>query len=270
MSQHKVTGASRVIGLIGHPIHSARSPQLVNDLLMERDLFGPYLFVPLAVTPAQLATVIAGLRPIENFAGALVTMPFKQAILPLLDQISPAAQIVGAVNALRRHADGTLEGEILDGVGFVAGLRAAGLDVKDQRCLVYGSGGAASAIVCALAEHGATLIDIQNRTPERAVALAAKVISHWPFSQVRPAPSSTQHYDLVINATSLGMADDDPVPIPLEVIMRADVVADIIVTRDMTPLLTLAHQHGKTIHTGLPMLQGQLDLFIDFIGVDQA
>ena len=267
MSELKITGATRIIGLIGNPVAQARSPILINQALHDRHLLGLSLFLPFSVSPAQLGSFVQGLRGLENFDGALVTMPFKQTILPLLDRISDAAQIVGAVNAIRRHADGTLEGDVLDGVGFVAGLNSAGYDLKDKTCLVYGSGGAASAIVCALAEQGVALIDIQNRTPQRAADLVTKVSAHWPFTQVRPEQSPTQAYDFVINATSLGMAEDDPLPIPVDVIERAQVVADIVVTREMTPLLIQAKDQGKAIHPGLPMLEGQLALFLDFVGI---
>ncbi len=266
MSESGITGTTRIIGLIGNPISSARSPLLVNALLQQRGLFGALVFVPFAFAPAGLASWVGSLRQLDNFAGALVTMPFKQAILPLLDQVSAAARIAGAVNAVRRLDNGRLEGDILDGLGFVRGLQASGYAIAQQRFLVYGCGGAASAIVCALAQEGAARIDIQNRTFAHAVELVRRVQAEWPLVALQPSMSASASYDVVINATSLGMQDSDPLPIQLDVIQKTRLVADIVITRDMTPLLLLAQSHGIAIQRGLPMLTGQLDLFLEFVG----
>src|SRR5262245_63539607 len=127
------------------------------------------------VPPGGLASLVAGVRAIGNFRGAIVTMPHKATIVPMLDEVEPAARQVGACNTVRRGADGRLTGMMFDGEGLVAGLRAAGGDVRGRRVFLAGAGGAAAAIAFAVAAHGATALAIWNRTVANAEALAARV-----------------------------------------------------------------------------------------------
>jgi len=265
MSTGALSGKTRFMGILGDPLEQARSPALANARLVEQGLWGQAVLIPMQVAAGELPAVLAGLRPVQNFLGAIVTMPHKQAVLPLLDSISVAASVVGAVNVLRRDAAGRLHGDVFDGEGFVAGLAQAGHGVAGRRCLLLGSGGAASAIACALAAHGAAAIDIVNRNQTKAELLAGRVRGHWPATAVACPALPGAAYDLVINGTSLGMREGDPLPVSEAVIATAGLVAEVVVTREWTPLLLAAQAQGRPVHAGLHMLTAQMELLLGFM-----
>jgi shikimate dehydrogenase len=266
-----ITGATKILGLIADPVVQARSPAMANALLAERDRFGPFVFLPLEVAAAGLADVVAAVRRIENFAGAVVSLPHKTAIVPLLDELTPEARVVGAVNVIRRSAGGRLTGTILDGEGFVAGLRSGGYEVARARCLLVGAGGAASAIAFALARHGVESLVIANRTVDKATVLAKRVSEAFPAVVTRGTTvedAENESYDFAINATSVGMKPNNELSIPPAIVEKSRMVADCVVSPEMTPLLELAKRRDRTIHTGVPMLAAQMDLMLRFMGVE--
>lgn len=265
-----VSGATRILGLVADPVVQARSPAMATALLRRHGRFGAFVLVPMETPAGALGDVVVGLRRIGNFAGAIVSMPHKTAIAPLLDELTPAAQQVGAVNVVRRAHDGRLVGTVLDGEGFVAGLAAAGHVVARRRCLLAGAGGAAAAIAVALAEHGAAALTIVNRTVAKAEALAVRVRAAHPGVVVEAVGAADEHrdWDLAINATSLGMRPDDAVPFSDAVLAHVAVVAECVVAPETTRLLARARELGRTIHGGLPMLRAQMELMLRFMGVD--
>ena len=262
-----VTGRTRLLALIADPVVQARSPAMANALLEERGQAGAFVLVPMQVPAAALAEVVAALRRVGNFAGAIVSMPHKSAIVPLLDDLTPAAAMVGAVNVVRRADDGRLVGTVMDGDGFVAGLRAAGRDVRGAACLLAGAGGAASAIAFALAENGCASLAIVNRTIARATDLAARVQTAFPHAAVRVGDLSDARYDIAINGTSLGMTAGDELPMSRDVVERSALVAECVLAPEVTDLLKLAAASGRAIHAGVPMLEGQMRLILEFLGV---
>ena len=141
---------------------------------------GEVVLVPMHVGADGLADCVAALRHVRNFGGAIVSMPHKTAIVDLLDDLTPEARLVGAVNVIQRRADGRLVGTILDGEGFVGGLARAGHRVAGAHCLLAGAGGAASAVAFALAKHGCASLRIVNRTRSKADELAARVGRAFP------------------------------------------------------------------------------------------
>jgi shikimate dehydrogenase len=241
---------------------------MANALLEARGRHGAFVLVPLQVPADALEAVVGALRRIGNFAGALVSMPHKSAIVPLVDELTPEAALVGAVNVVRRAPDGRLHGTIMDGEGFVAGLRAAKHVVRGAACLLVGAGGAASAIAFALARHGCASLAIVNRTPSRAADLASRVRAAFPATAVRLGDAPDARYYVAINATSLGMHIRDVLPMSRDLVERAALVADCVVAPEMTGLLALAASSGRAIHTGVPMLEAQMSLMLEFMGVE--
>jgi shikimate dehydrogenase len=193
-------------------------------------------------------------------------MPHKSDIVPLLDELSPDAAMVDAVNVVRRAADGRLIGAVMDGEGFVAGLRAAGHEVRGAACLLVGAGGAASAIAFALVRNGCASLTIVNRTVSRAAALAARLRTASPAASVRLADAPALRYDVAINATSLGMKAGDELPMSRDVVARSRLIAECVVAPEMTELLKLGEGMGRPVHTGVPMLEAQMDLILAFMG----
>jgi shikimate dehydrogenase len=241
---------------------------MANTLLEQQGLLGEYVLVPLHASSEDLVQVIAGLRRLQNFAGSIVSMPHKSAIVPLLDEVSPEVDIVGAANVIRREPEGCLVGAVFDGEGFVAGLYSAGHQVSGKTCFIAGAGGAAAAVACALAKHGCVSLTIANRTTEKSRALAARIQRVWPQVQVQIGAPTARRYDIAINATSLGMQPDDALPIPLEIVDRSSLVAECVLAPEMTRLLEVAQTRGRAIHTGIPMLAEQMNLMLRFMGRD--
>jgi shikimate dehydrogenase len=260
-----ITGATKLLALIADPVVQARSPGLVTTILQRRGRFGDFVFVPMQVPDGALGDVVPAIRRIGNFAGAVVSMPHKQAMLPLIDEVLDDGRVAGAVNVIRRDADGRLIGTTLDGEGFVAGLAGAGHGVRGATCVMAGAGGAASAIAFALARHGCAALAIVNRTQAKADALAAQVRAAFPSVDVR-AGNDGRRWDVAVNATSLGMRPGDALPMTRDLLERSSLVAECVVAPEMTPLLALARDLGRPIHPGLPMLTAQLDLLLDFMG----
>jgi shikimate dehydrogenase len=261
-----ISGRTTLLGLIADPIAQARSPGLANTRLAELGRFGDAVLLPLHVGPDGLAPLLAALRRMHNFGGAIVSMPFKIAIVELLDELTAEAELVGAVNVIRREADGRLRGTMLDGEGFVAGLTAAGHRVAGASCLLAGAGGAASAVALALAKHGCASLCILNRTTAKADGLAARVRRAFPRVEVATRTAPETRFDLLINGTSLGMQLDDALPVPEDVVVRTALVAECVAAPEITPLLELARSHGIAIHTGIPMLTAQIDLLLRYMG----
>ncbi|HEV7732376.1 MAG TPA: shikimate dehydrogenase [Candidatus Binatia bacterium] len=260
-----ITGATKVLGLIADPVVQARSPGIANTLLAERGRFGAFALLPLQVPAGALDVVVPALRRIGNFAGAVVSMPHKSAIVPLLDDVLPDGRLVGAVNVFRRDDDGRLTGTTLDGEGFVAGLAAAGHAVRGASCVLVGAGGAGAAIAAALARHGCAALTIVNRTVGKADTLAGVVRTAFPAVRVSVGDGGGA-YDVAVNATSLGMRPGDALPMPRELVARSALVAECVMTTEITPLLELARGMGRPIQTGIPMLSAQMDLLLEFMG----
>lgn len=264
-----ITGTTELLALIADPVVRARTPGLVNEALAARGCDA--VLVALRVPASGLADVVRAWRAIESFRGAVVSMPHKEAIVPLLDALTPDATAVGAVNTVRREPDGRLVGTTLDGEGFVGGLRDAGVVVAGRSFFLAGAGGAAAAIAYALGKHGAARLTLHNRTAARADALAARLTAAWPALQVaRAATPDPAGHDVAINATALGMDPADPPPFPVHGLARDAVVAEVIAAHEETALLRAAAAHGARVHPGRAMLVAQVGLILDFIGMRGA
>ncbi|SFJ73862.1 shikimate dehydrogenase [Bosea sp. OK403] len=224
--------------------------------------------IPIHVQSRDLSTVLDGIRNWKNLAGFIVTVPHKTSIIPLLDEVTEAARIVGAVNAVRRDDGGRLIGHILDGAGFVAGLRQEGISIEGRSVYLAGAGGAASAIAFALAQAGVARLTIANRTLERCSDLVARLrqVHHDVRSEVGSIDPAG--HDIVVNATSMGLKENDPFPLDVARLMPNQIVAEIIMQPEVTPLLAAAAKAGCRTHPGWPMLQCQLKLMADWMGAN--
>lgn len=257
-----ITGRTSLLFILADPVAQARAPMLVNAALAARG--SDAVMVPLRVDLAGLVSVVEALRAMQNLKGAVVSMPNKSALVDLLDEVTPEARQVGACNVIRREPDSRLVGTMFDGEGFVAALRAAGHEVRGKRVFLAGAGGAAAGIAFAVGKHGAAALTIQNRTAPRAAALASRVAATWPRLAVR-AGSDPSGHDLVVNATSLGMKPDDPLPVDVGALAPGMVAAEIVIHPETTSFLAEAAKRGCALHRGLPMLAAQIDLMIEFM-----
>lgn len=181
----EISGNTRLFGILADPIYHVKTPQRMNEHFARIGFDG--VCVPFHARPDNLAEVVAGLRRLENLGGLIVTMPHKAAILALADDATPVARKIGAANVVRREADGRLVAHMLDGEGFVRGLRTNGVAPEGKSAYLAGAGGAANAIGFALVQAGVARLTIANRTPAKAEDLKARILSLHPWPTSRSA-----------------------------------------------------------------------------------
>lgn len=248
--------------VLAHPVDHVRAPSILNDHF---DKIGKdVVTVPLNVHPEDLTVVFDGVRRLRNIIGFGVTIPHKVPALSLVDDATPRARNVGAVNFVKRTAEGKLIGDNMDGIGFVAGLRRMGIDLSGKSVLQIGAGGAGRAIAFAMAEAGISGLSVVNRDERKAHDLAERVATVTGCRTVA-APAASAAYDIIVNATSLGMKEGDPMPVDPSFLRKGAVVADIIMAPPVTRLMAKAKDLGCTVIGGKFMLDEQIDLVTDFL-----
>jgi len=252
-----------VLGIIGDPIAQARSPEVWTGLFRLNGL--DVVCVPMQVAPSRLGAFLEGAKALRNFLGLIVTIPHKAASAAHVATLTERAGRVGAVNVIRLTDGGEWAGDTVDGIGFVAGLRSRGQDPAGRRSLVVGVGGAGTAIAFALAEAGAAEVAVFDVDEERAAEVAARLAATGVSSRVATADAAG--FDLVVNASPLGMSPDDPLPITLDGVDPECIVADVVVYPEMTKLLTAAHERGCFAQPGVHMMDGQITPMAAFLGL---
>lgn len=263
-----ITGATRVFCIIGAPVAPLRSPAFFNALFAKSRTDA--VFVALEIAAADVVRGFDGLRAMRNIAGMVVTMPLKQLILPLVDELMPTARLVGAVNTIRREADGRLVGDMFDGKGGVLGLRWNGYEPRGRRVLLVGAGGAGGALAFALAEAGVAELTIADLDAPRAQGVAARVRESCPACRVRVGPPDPRGQEIVINATPLGMKPGDALPIDAALLMPGTLVFDIITNPDPSPLMIAATARGCPAIGGRHLYEGQAFYATRFLGIDHV
>jgi len=264
----QMTAKTNIVGLIGWPVSHSVSPPMHNAAFTELGLDWGYVPLPVPLEPAErIGEAVRGLRAL-GLRGANVTVPHKQAVMPYLDWLTPAAQAIGAVNTIRVEVDGTLSGDNTDAPGFVADLREHGVDPIGKNVIVLGAGGSARAIVYGLAASGVLDIVIVNRTLAKAESLATQMQALFPNCQIvaqplaKPLAEAAEQADLIVNTTSLGMTPQIAgLPWPATIPFRTNqAVYDLVYNPPQTRLLQKAAADGVLAINGLGMLiwQGAL------------
>jgi shikimate dehydrogenase len=260
-----IAGTTRLYGLVGDPLTTAKSPQLFNRLFGEQSVDA--VCVPFVVKADDLAAFVAGARTMRNLSGLLVTMPHKQRMLPFVDELHSTARQVGALNIIRCDDDGRWIGAMFDGVGCVLGMQWEGHDPANKSVLLVGAGGAGRAIAFALASAGARTLTISDIDKHRAQDLATSVAAETGCDTNIGLPDP-RGCELVINATGLGMNVHDALPLDPDRLEPASVVVDIVNAPDPTPLCRAAHARGCRTQGGGPMHEGQAVHALRFLGFD--
>ena len=260
-----ITGRTRLLGILADPIAQVRAPEVFNALFAERGIDA--VFVPFHLGSRDLAAAWPAFKAMQNLGGLIATVPHKAACATLCDALEPAGRMIGAVNTIRREPDGRMTATMFDGDGFVAGLRAEGHEPRGKRVLLLGAGGAGSAVAFALAAAGVARLALANRTRGKVERLAAEIRNWFPDAPVVVGDADPTNADIVVNTTSLGMNEGDPLPIAVETIPPAALVAEIIMKPATTPLLAAAEACGNPIHRGRHMLDQQIPLMADFLKI---
>lgn len=267
----QITGKTAIVLMLADPVDHIRGTLLINERFARLGLDA--VIVPIHVRPENLAGCLDAIRLMHNVRGLGLTIPHKIAAVPLMDELTASARRLGAVNFVRRNPDGTLTGTNTDGAGFVTGVAANGVDVTRSRALVVGSGGVGRAIALALADAGVPELALANRDRLKAEELAREIAQCVPGCGVRVLdarqPDALDTIDLLVNATSLGMRQDDPLPVSIARLRRETVVAEVIVSPAMTPLLIEAAARGCRVIGGAEMLTPQPPLVAEFLGLLQ-
>jgi shikimate dehydrogenase len=253
-----LSGETRIHIIVGDPVAQTKSPAGLTRVFAERGVDA--VCVAMQVTAADLDDFMAAAKRVRNIDGIVVTVPHKFAALRHCERPSARARALAAINAMRRDRDGDWTGDMTDGIALVAALQAAGFTPRGRRALVVGAGGAGSAVVLALADADAHVAvhdtDVARRD-ELRVRLASRDIA---VGSADPAG-----FDLVVNATPLGMAVGDPLPVEVERLGTGTFAADLVTRPVVTPFLAAARGRGSPIVTGADMFAPQAGILADFL-----
>jgi shikimate dehydrogenase len=257
-----LSGRTKLLGVIGHPIAHSLSPRIHNAAFAvgNNDTGeAEYAYVAMEVRPERLPAAVAGLAAL-GFVGFNVTMPYKEAILPLVDELDETARLAGAVNTVVVGEGESLRGLNTDGSGFVEAGGEAGVSFAGRRVLILGAGGAAAAIAVAVLGEGVSRLYVANRTARKVVELRAK-LSEVAFGaevfacSIDEVGAVAEEVEVLINATYLGMKEGDPLPFPAGSLSAEKVVCDAVYLAGReTELIWRAREAGAQILPGDRML----------------
>jgi shikimate dehydrogenase len=250
-----LSGRTRLLGLIGHPVDHSLSPKMHNAALAASGL--DYVYVPMDVRPDDLPAAVSGLRAL-GFRGFNVTMPYKEAILPLLDDLDGPARTTGGVNTV--VVEERLRGTNTDGSGFLEACAESGVGFEEARVLLVGAGGAAAAIAVAILDEGAGELRVLNRSRWRAETLQNRLRGAYRGATISVHDASdpegaARGVDVIVNATYLGMKNEDPPPVPVSCLGTGSAVCDAVYRPGgETWFVELARERGLRVVTGERML----------------
>jgi len=263
-----ISGTTTLIAHLGYPTDTFKSPLIYNPWFEKNGIDA--VVVPMGVKAEEYPEFLGHLFRLTNIRGALVTMPHKVTTTRLVDEITPTAQIAGAANAVLLRDDGTLLGDQFDGAGFVRGVKRSGFPLPGKRALVVGNGGVGSAIAASLAAAGISGLRLFDPVKESSESLAARINEHYPQVTIETGSSDPQGYDLVVNATPLGMKDGDPLPMDVDRISPDTFVGEVVMKQQITPFLQAAVAKGCRVQVGTDMLFEQIPAYLEFFGFGTA
>jgi len=263
-----INGKTTLIGHFGHPIEPVKAPMIYNPWFDKQGINA--VVVPTGVKPEDYEAVMRSFFKFTNVRGALVTMPHKVTTVDLMDEVTPAVRISGACNAILLRPDGTLLGDQFDGSGFVRGIERKGLKLAGTRALVSGNGGVGSAIAASLAAAGVAELALYDGIDAASQALAGRLREHYPKLMVKTGSVDPAGYDLIVNATPLGMKEGDPLPFDISRIEPRTFVGEVVMKQAITPLLAAAQAKGCRIQVGTDMLFEMIPAYLEFFGFGTA
>lgn len=260
-----IDGRTEVIAHLGYPTHAFKAPMIYNPYFEAEGINA--VVVPFACKAQDFAASLRVLFQMENMRGALVTMPHKVSVVGLLDEVTPTVRVAGACNAVKRLADGRLVGDQFDGAGFVRGMQRKGVDLPNTRALVVGSGGVGCAIAASLAQAGIAELALFDVNDATAQALAARLRNEYPQLPVSTGSADPQGFDLVVNATPLGMNAGDPLPFDVDRLAPGTMVGEVVMRSETTALLAAAQERGCRVQVGTDMLFEMIPAYLEFFGL---
>jgi shikimate dehydrogenase len=263
-----LNGDTRIIAHVGYPTSTFKSPMIYNPWFEKEGVNAAV--VPLGVKAEDFARAFPEICRFTNFHGALITMPHKIAVLGLIDDASTAVRVAGSCNAVRRIDDGRLVGDMFDGEGFVRGMARRGRSLKGKKVLVVGSGGVGSAIAASSAAAGAAEIALYDKSQAAMEALAGRLEQNYPTLKVATGSNDPDGFDVVINATPLGMKSGDLLPVDVSRLSPSTYVGEVVMKHETTAFLAAARAKGCEIQIGIDMLFEQIPAYLEFFGFPSA
>ena len=259
-----INGNTEIIAHLGFPTHAFKAPMIYNPWFEKAGVNA--IVVPMGCQAADYPEFLRSVFKLSNIRGALITMPHKVTTVGLVEDLSATAAIAGACNAVKRLPDGRLQGDMFDGEGFVRGLLRKGLVLKGARALVVGSGGVGCAIAASLAAAGVLEMDLFDVSEASARGLADRLMQHYPQMTVRTGLKDPDGFDLVVNATPMGMNAGDAMPMDVSRIDPRTFVGEVVMKSEMTAFLAAAQTRGCPVQVGSDMLFEQIPAYLEFFG----
>ena len=263
-----LSGTTTLIAHLGYPTHDFKAPLIYNPWFEKTGIDA--VVVPMGVRPDDYPAFFRALFTLTNIRGALVTMPHKVTTTELVDELSPTARVAGAANAVLLRADGTLYGDQFDGTGFVRGVLRKGFELQGKRALVVGNGGVGSPIAASLAAAGVGALGLFDPDTTSSDSLRGRLLEHHPDLEVATGSPDPDGYDLVVNASPLGMKDDDPLPVDISRLASTTFVGEVVMRQERTPFLQAAMARGCPVQIGKDMLYEQIPAYLEFFGMGTA
>ncbi|MDB5830945.1 MAG: shikimate dehydrogenase [Caballeronia sp.] len=263
-----ISGKTTLIAHLGYPTEGFKAPMIYNPWFEQNSIDA--VVMPMGVKAEDYVSVLQSLFRLTNIRGALVTMPHKVTTTSLVDELTPTARIAGACNAILRRPDGTLLGDQFDGAGFTRGVERKGRSLKGARAFVLGSGGVGSAIAASLAAAGVAGLALFDTNTAAVEALADRLRKHYSQIVVTTGSKDPAGYDVVVNATPLGMNEGDPLPFDIDRISPSTFVGEVVMKSEYTPLLRAAKEKGCAVQVGTDMLFEMIPAYLEFFGFGTA
>jgi shikimate dehydrogenase len=263
-----ISGKTTLIAHLGYPTEGFKAPMIYNPWFEQNSIDA--VVMPMGVKAEDYVSVLQSLFRLTNIRGALVTMPHKVTTTSLVDELTPTARIAGACNAILRRPDGTLLGDQFDGAGFTRGVERKGRSLKGARAFVLGSGGVGSAIAASLAAAGVAGLALFDTNTAAVEALADRLRKHYSQLVVTTGSKDPAGYDVVVNATPLGMNEGDPLPFDIDRISPSTFVGEVVMKSEYTPLLRAAKEKGCAVQVGTDMLFEMIPAYLEFFGFGTA
>lgn len=255
-------GSTRLHFIVGDPIAQVKSPAGVSQAFADAGLNA--LCVPAHVSPADLADWLRGVTLAHNVDGIIVTVPHKMACLSLCGTLTERARFVGAVNTMRRNANGSWHGDMFDGEGFVRALLAKGGQLAGRTAMLVGAGGAGSAIAHSFVLAGVSRLAIHDPDAGRRDGLIAR-LGAMGKGEVVAGSADPTGFDVVINATPMGMREGDPLPIEAGKLVASQFAGCVITSPAVSPWLQAARDKGCNSLVGADMFAQVRDLMVEFL-----
>jgi shikimate dehydrogenase len=262
---HTINGNTELIAHIGFPTHAFKAPMIYNPYFEQAGINA--VVVPMGCAADSFPSFLRSIFSLSNIRGALITMPHKVTTTGLVDALSPAAAIAGACNAVKKDAEGKLIGDMFDGEGFVRGVQRKGLTLKGASALVVGCGGVGSAIAASLAGADVARLQVADVHVSAAESLCDRLRNHYPQLQATPGSNDPSGFDLVVNATPLGMNEGDALPFDVAKLSASTFVGEVVMKSEMTTLLKAAAARGCPYQIGTDMLFEQIPAYLEFFGL---